>query len=154
MEFKQSTFTVEVNQIPTLVFQAKWATEAEDIGFGWAQDHTQQISTKGPHGTDLPAVIKVRVARRDEKAAYEARKAMSTSTRGLRSSISLISTRYLESVARVIPRAPRISVMATSRSDSTLWFCARQQTMLSSRAHRRWCRKSTSRRRGSSGDAP
>ena len=72
MDFTRSTFTVEVNQIPTLVFQAKWATEAEDIGFGWAQDHAQQILTKGPHGTDLPAVIKVRVARRDEKATYEA----------------------------------------------------------------------------------
>jgi hypothetical protein len=53
------------------VFQAKWATEAEDIGFGWAKDHSHQISTKGPHGTDLPAVIKVRVARPDEKATYE-----------------------------------------------------------------------------------
>jgi hypothetical protein len=73
MDFSQSTFTVEVNQAPTLVFQAKWATEAEEIGFGWAQDHSQQISTKGPHGTDLPAVIKVRVARPDEKAAYEAK---------------------------------------------------------------------------------
>ena len=72
MDFSLSTFTVEINQIPTFVFQAKWATEAEDIGFGWAQDHAQQISTKGPHGTDLPAVIKVRVARPDEKAAYEA----------------------------------------------------------------------------------
>ena len=71
MDFTLSTFTVEVNQTPTLVLQAKWATEAEDIGFGWAKDHAQQISTKGSYGTDLPAVIKVRVARRDEKAAYE-----------------------------------------------------------------------------------
>jgi hypothetical protein len=72
MDFAQSTFTVEINQTPTFVFQAKWAAEAEDIGFGWAQDHSHQISTKGPHGTDLPAVIKVRVARPPEKAAYEA----------------------------------------------------------------------------------
>ena len=72
MDFSRSTFTVEIDQIPTLVFQAKWATEAEDIGFGWAQDHAQQISTMGSHGTDLPAVIKVRVARPDEKAVYEA----------------------------------------------------------------------------------
>jgi hypothetical protein len=71
MDFSQSTFTVEVNQTPTLVFQAKWATEAEKIGFGWAQDHSDQISTKGPYGTDLPAIIKVRVARPDEKASYE-----------------------------------------------------------------------------------
>jgi hypothetical protein len=72
MDFSRSTFTLEVNQIPTLVFQAKRAAEAEDIGFGWAQDHSHRISTKGSHGTDLPAVIKVRVARPDEKAAYEA----------------------------------------------------------------------------------
>jgi hypothetical protein len=40
MDFSRSTITVEINQIPTLVFQAKWATVAEDIGFGWAQDHS------------------------------------------------------------------------------------------------------------------
>jgi hypothetical protein len=73
MDFAQSTFTLEVNQTPTLVFQAKWAAEAEDIGFGWAQDHSNQISTKGSYGTDLPAVIKVRIARPAEKAAYEAK---------------------------------------------------------------------------------
>ena len=72
MDFSLSTFTVEVNQTPTLVFQAKWAAEAEDIAFGWAERHSDQISTKGPHGTDLPAIIKVRVARPDEKARYEA----------------------------------------------------------------------------------
>jgi len=71
MDFSLSTFTLEVNQTATLVFQAKWASDAEDIGFKWAQDHAQRISTKGPHGTDLPAVVKVRVARPDEKAAYE-----------------------------------------------------------------------------------
>jgi hypothetical protein len=70
MSFSLSTFTLEVNQSPTLVFQAKRATAAEDIGFGWAQDHVNEISIKGPHGTDLPAVIKVRVARRAEKATY------------------------------------------------------------------------------------
>ena len=71
MDFPQSTFTVEVNQTPTLVFQAKWATEAEIIGFGWAEEHSQQISTKGALGTDLPTVVKVRIARQTEKAAYE-----------------------------------------------------------------------------------
>ena len=72
MDFSRSTFTVEVNWTPTLVFQAKRAAEAEDIGFGWAQDNSHRLSTKGPHGTDLPAMIKVRVARPGEKAAYEA----------------------------------------------------------------------------------
>ena len=99
MDFTRSTFTVEVNQIPTLVFQAKWATEAEDIGFGWAQDHAQQILTKGPHGTDLPAVIKVRVARRMRKRPTKP-KVKSKSTGELRSFTSSISTRYLLSVVR------------------------------------------------------
>jgi hypothetical protein len=40
MDFARSTFTVEVNQTATLVFQAKRAAEAEDIGFAWAQDHS------------------------------------------------------------------------------------------------------------------
>jgi hypothetical protein len=84
MDFSQSTFTVEVNQTPTLVFQAKWATEAEDIGFRWAQDHSDQISTKGPYGTDLPAIIKVRIARSDEKAKYGAEGNRSESYHGVR----------------------------------------------------------------------
>ena len=73
MDFSRSTFTVEINQTPTLVFQAKRAAEAEDIGFGWAQDHSHLISTKGSQGTDLPAVIKVRIARPDERVAYDAK---------------------------------------------------------------------------------
>jgi hypothetical protein len=84
MDFSLSTFTVEVNQTPTLVFQAKWASDAEDIGFGWAERHSDQISTKGPHGTDLPAVIKIRVARADEKARYEAEGERFESYEGIR----------------------------------------------------------------------
>ena len=52
MDFALSTFTVEVNQTPILVFQAKWASEAENIGFGWAEGHPNQTL--------------------DEKTAYEA----------------------------------------------------------------------------------
>lgn len=84
MDFAQSTFTVEINQTPTLVFEAKRAAEAEDIGFGWAQDHSHQISTKGSQGTDLPAVIKVRIARSDEKAAYEAEGSHSEDYKGVK----------------------------------------------------------------------
>jgi hypothetical protein len=70
MEFALSTFTLEVNQTPMLVFEAKWAAEAEGIGFGWADDHADRLSTKGSHGSELPAVTKVRVANAAEKAAY------------------------------------------------------------------------------------
>ena len=72
MRFSRSTFIVEVNNIPTIAFQAKWAAEAEDVAFGWANLHSSQLSTKGTRGTELPSVIKVRIARRAEKAAYEA----------------------------------------------------------------------------------
>ena len=72
MSFSRSTFIVEVNNIPTIAFQAKWAVEAEDVAFGWATLHSSQLSTKGTHGTELPSVIKIRIARLGEKAAYEA----------------------------------------------------------------------------------
>lgn len=71
MDFSLSTFTLEVNRTPTLVFQAKWAADAERIAFGWADKHSRQIATRGSHGTELPAVIKIRVARQDEKAALD-----------------------------------------------------------------------------------
>jgi hypothetical protein len=72
MDFARSTFVVEVNETPTIAFQAKWAAEAEDVAFGWADLHASQLSTKGSHGTELPSVIKVRIARPAEKAVYEA----------------------------------------------------------------------------------
>jgi hypothetical protein len=72
MDFLRSTFTVEVNETPIIVLQAKWAAEAEGIGFGWALLHSPQLSTKGSYGTDIPAVVKVRIARPTDKAAYEA----------------------------------------------------------------------------------
>ena len=72
MDFVRSTFIVVVNETPTIVFQAKRASEAEEIAFGWAHLHSSQLSTKGTHGTDLPSVIKVRIAKPAEKKAYEA----------------------------------------------------------------------------------
>lgn len=55
-----------------VVFRAKWHSEADEVGHGWVRYHSHQLSTKGPHGTDLPLVIKVRIARQAEKASYEA----------------------------------------------------------------------------------
>lgn len=72
IDFVRSTFVVVVNETPTIVFQTKWASEAEDIAFGWANLHSSQLSTKGAHGTDLPSVIKVRIAKPAERTAYEA----------------------------------------------------------------------------------
>jgi protein-tyrosine phosphatase len=72
MTYSNSTFTLDVNGEPHLVFQTKWHSDAEEIGRRWVEDHAQQLSTKGPHGTDLPPVIKVRMARTTEKASFDA----------------------------------------------------------------------------------
>jgi hypothetical protein len=71
MDFAGSLFTLEINLIPILVFEAKWASEAEDTGRGWAERHREQIVTIGRHGSPLPPIIKVRIARAQERAAYQ-----------------------------------------------------------------------------------
>ena len=70
MDFAGSLFTLEINLKPILVFEAKWASEAEDTGRGWAERHSEQIVTIGRHGSPLPPIIKVRIARAPERAAY------------------------------------------------------------------------------------
>ena len=73
MSFSLSTFTVEINGTPTIAFQARWHAEADDICRGWANLHWDEISSKGPRsGVALPPIIKVRLARASEKAAYKA----------------------------------------------------------------------------------
>jgi len=66
-----SVFTLEVNGKPTLAFQTKWHTEAERIGRDWVYSHQDQILMKGPFGTKLPPLIKVRIARAAERKAFE-----------------------------------------------------------------------------------
>ena len=70
MDFSLSTFTIEVNGMPAVVFQAKWHHDADDICKGWAEYHRDQLLTKGWYGLDYPPTIKVRVARVPERAAY------------------------------------------------------------------------------------
>ncbi|THD50604.1 MAG: hypothetical protein E8A46_17430 [Bradyrhizobium sp.] len=71
MSFSLSTFTVEINGTPTIAFQARWHVEADDICRGWPNLHWDEISSKGPRsGVALPPIIKVRLARASEKAAY------------------------------------------------------------------------------------
>jgi hypothetical protein len=72
MTFSNSIFAVEINGKPIVAFEAKFHTQAEEIGQGWADFHVHEFSTKGSHGTDLPAEVKVRIARADEKMSYEA----------------------------------------------------------------------------------
>jgi hypothetical protein len=72
--YSPSIFTLEINGNPTFAFRAKWQAEAERLGRDWVYSHKDQISSKGSHGTELPPVIKVRIARASERTAFEADK--------------------------------------------------------------------------------
>jgi hypothetical protein len=72
MSYSSSSFTVEVNGVPAVVFQTKWHGKADEICRAWAHQHWDQLTTKGRHaGLELPPIIKLRLASADEKAAYE-----------------------------------------------------------------------------------
>jgi hypothetical protein len=71
MTYSNSTFTIEIDATPTAVLQAKWQSEADEICRGWTQYHWEQLLTKGHHGLEFPPVVKVRLARADERAAYD-----------------------------------------------------------------------------------
>jgi hypothetical protein len=70
--FALSVFTLEVNGKPRLAFRTKWHIEAERIGRDWVYSHQDQIFMKGPFGTTLPPLIKVRIAHPAEWKAFEA----------------------------------------------------------------------------------
>jgi hypothetical protein len=70
MSFSLSTFTVEINGTPTVAFQAKWQTEADEICRDWANLHRDEIAEEQVGGIPIQPVIKVRLASTPEKAAY------------------------------------------------------------------------------------
>jgi len=72
MSFSFSTFTIEINAVPTVAFQAKWQADADQICRDWIHAHWDQLSAKGPGGIDLPPIFKLRLARASEREAYEA----------------------------------------------------------------------------------
>jgi hypothetical protein len=72
MSFTLSTFTIEINAIPTAAFQAKWQAEAGQICRDWLHIHWEEFSEKGPRGDNLPPIFTLRLARSAERAAYEA----------------------------------------------------------------------------------
>jgi hypothetical protein len=78
MTYSISTFAIEIDATPTAVLQAKWQSEADEICRGWTQHHWEQLLTKGRHGLEFPPVVKVRLARSDERAAYDQGQASST----------------------------------------------------------------------------
>jgi hypothetical protein len=72
VSFSLSTFTLDIDGKPTLVLRAKWQAHADEYCRAWIQAHWNELTKKGPYGADLPPAIRVRMARADEKAAYEA----------------------------------------------------------------------------------
>lgn len=76
MSFSLSTFTLDIDGKPTLVLRTKWRANAEDYCRAWVEAHRDELTTKGPYGSDLPLIsrpaITLRMARAEEKAAYEA----------------------------------------------------------------------------------
>jgi len=77
MSYSNSTFTVEIDGTPTIVFQAKWHSEADEICRGWAQYHWEQLPKKELRGYELPPFVKVRLAHADERSRYGAEDARS-----------------------------------------------------------------------------
>ena len=72
MTFSPSTFTIEIDAVPTVAFQAKWQADADQICSEWLRAHRDELSSLGPGGVELPPIFKLRLARAAEKAAYEA----------------------------------------------------------------------------------
>jgi hypothetical protein len=48
MSFSFSTFTVEIDGVPTISFRAKWYAEAEDICRGWANLNWDEMVANDP----------------------------------------------------------------------------------------------------------
>jgi len=70
--YSLSIFTLEINGKPVLAFRTKRHAEADRLGRDWVYSHLDQISSKGPYGTELPPLISVRIALAAERAAFEA----------------------------------------------------------------------------------
>jgi hypothetical protein len=71
MNFSLSTFTIEIDGIPTIAFQTKWHAEADEICRGWVNLHREEIAEEQIGRIAIPRVIKVRLASEPEKAMFE-----------------------------------------------------------------------------------
>ena len=71
MSFTLSTFAIEINGVPTVVFQTKWQSDADQICRDWLHTHWDKLSERGPGGIELPPIFKLRLAGLSEREAYE-----------------------------------------------------------------------------------
>ena len=71
MSFSNSAFTVEISGVAAAVFHSKWHSEADEVCRAWVRQHFDQLRINGRHGSELPAVVRLRLAHANEKAAYD-----------------------------------------------------------------------------------
>ena len=71
MSFTPSTFTIEINGVPTVAFQTKWQADADQTCRDWLHAHWDKLSERGPGGIELSPTFKLRLARPSEREAYE-----------------------------------------------------------------------------------
>lgn len=72
LRYSLSTFTLDIDGKPKLVFRTKWHADADELCRHWVQSHQDEVISKGPYGTDLPPMVRVRMARLAEKDTYDA----------------------------------------------------------------------------------
>ena len=71
MSFSYSTFAVEIDGVPMLVFQAGKHSEAEEICREWTEKNLSDLCAKYAVVYDANSSIKVRLARPAERASYQ-----------------------------------------------------------------------------------
>jgi hypothetical protein len=59
LSFSPSTFTLEINGEPTLVFQTKWQRDADELCRDWVKSHWDELVSRDRYGNDLPSILKV-----------------------------------------------------------------------------------------------
>jgi hypothetical protein len=59
------------------IFESKWHVDAELVCRSWTNNHSEQLLVKGRGRLQFPPIIKLRLARSDEIAAYPAESAKS-----------------------------------------------------------------------------
>jgi hypothetical protein len=82
--FSKSMFVIEVEGMPTAIFETKWHVDAELICRSWTNNHSEQLSVKGRGRFLFPPIIKLRLASPDEMATYSDPSAKSELQEGTR----------------------------------------------------------------------
>ena len=72
LSFSPSTYPLEIDGEPTLVFQTQWQGDADELCRDWVKSHWDELVSKDRYGNDLLPILKVRMARSNEKSAYDA----------------------------------------------------------------------------------